>query len=202
MNDETENLPQEVSTEVVYPFSANEKSEREKLLSQHLAWLDTVEHEFPDPRKQLRIAVYIRFYNSTRHPDFLEHTKRHYEYIISQCPNWSLVDFYVDMGASVPRITHSKELMRMLNDCDDGKIDVIVTKRMNKMSKDPMEITLLARYLATKTPPVGIYFESDDVFTTASYYMEDMRDTQFLPEGWKVLSDLVDENGGLLGEQA
>jgi len=31
--------------------------------------------------------------------------------------------------------------------------------------------------------PVGIYFISEDIFTMASYYMEDMQDSEFFPEG-------------------
>ena len=37
-----------------------------------------------------------------------------------------------------------------------------------------------------------MYFISEDLFTLASYYQEDLREKSFLPEGWELLPD--DEN--------
>ena len=48
---------------------------------------------------------------------------------------------------------------------------------------------MIARILAAQEKPVGIYFISEDIFTLASYYMKDLHETQFLPEGWHVLPD-------------
>ena len=47
----------------------------------------------------------------------------------------------------------------------------------------------MSRYLATLPHPVGIYFISEDIFTLASYYQEDMRDTDFFPDGWVSLPE-------------
>ena len=50
--------------------------------------------------------------------------------------------------------------------------------------------TLCSRLLAAQDPPIGIYFISEDIFTLASYYREELRDPFFLPEpGWKLLPD-------------
>ena len=56
-------------------------------------------------------------------------------------------------------------------------------------STAPQEITIRSRFLATLPHPVGIYFISEDIFTLASYYQEDMRDTDFFPDGWVSLPD-------------
>lgn len=41
---------------------------------------------------------------------------------------------------------------------------------------------------------MGIYFISEDIFTLASYYQPDLRDTGLLPEGWQPLpADELDE---------
>ena len=41
---------------------------------------------------------------------------------------------------------------------------------------------------------MGIYFISEDIFTLASYYQSDLRDTGLLPEGWQTLpKDELDE---------
>ena len=33
---------------------------------------------------------------------------------------------------------------------------------------------------------IGIYFISEDIFTLASYYQEDMQDTYFFPDDWNL----------------
>ena len=57
------------------------------------------------------------------------------------------------------------------------------------MSSDWKEMAFWARILAAQEHPVGIYFISEDIFTLASYYKEDMKDTDFFPEGWTCLPD-------------
>ena len=44
------------------------------------------------------------------------------------------------------------------------------------------EVTFCSRILAAQTPPIGIYFISEDLYTLASYYQDDLRDTIFLPD--------------------
>ena len=87
----------------------------------------------------------------------------------------------------------------MEKDCIDGKVDLIITQKVSNVTKKPQEITILSRLLATLPHPVGIYFISEDIFTLASYYQEDMRDTDFFPEGWVCLPDTEeDKPWGLL----
>ena len=55
-------------------------------------------------------------------------------------------------------------------------------------------MAFIARMLAAQEHPVGIYFISEDIFTLASYYQTDLRDSGLLPEGWQVLpADELDE---------
>ena len=62
------------------------------------------------------------------------------------------------------------------------------------MTRDPNEITLIARVLATQPKPIGIYFVNEDIFTLASYYQEDMREKKFFPSpDWQMLPDDPEE---------
>ena len=63
----------------------------------------------------------------------------------------------------------------------DKKADLIITQKVSNVSRKMHEITLLARLLAAQKHPIGIYFISEDIFTLASYYQDDLRDTFFLP---------------------
>ena len=71
--------------------------------------------------------------------------------------------------------------------------------RVLAISRDPEDIALIARLLAGKKKPCGIYFISEDIFTLASYYLKDLHETQFLPEGWQVLPDDEEEMQYLTG---
>jgi len=53
--------------------------------------------------------------------------------------------------------------------------------------------------LAARKPPVGIYFISEDLYTLASYYRDDLREPCFLPTpDWKILpDDELDMRGAL-----
>lgn len=87
----------------------------------------------------------------------------------------------------------------LLSDCDAGKVDLIITQKVSNVSRDAQEMTICARILAARKPPVGIYFISEDLYTLASYYRDDLRESYFFPtSGWKILpDDELDMRGAL-----
>lgn len=163
-------------------------------LAQHRVWMNSMPHEYPMPYTHYRIGVYIRYYNQTKYENYLEKHMQQFMDDISLCPNWMLVDFYVDYGMSAPRMKNAKEWCRLLEDCATGKVDLIVTQKVSNVSNNPQEMTMVSRMLASLSKPVGIYFISEDIFTLASYYTPEYRETNLLPVGWKVLpQDELDE---------
>ena len=96
----------------------------------------------------------------------------------------------------------AKEWSRLLQDCLDGKVNLIITQKVSNVSRKDYEIAFVARMLAALDNPVGIYFVSEDIFTLASYYQNDLRDTGFFPdENWKILPD-DDSEVKLLSEES
>lgn len=169
-------------------------SERYKLIVAHKTWLSSIRHEKPSTSRHLRVAVYIRFFNQTKYENYLEHHKKQFVDTLSLCPNWEFVGFYVDVGQSAPNMETAPEWSRLLNDCFEKQIDLIITQKISNVSKKKYEVAICARLLAQQKPPIGIYFISEDLFTLASYYLEDMRDTFFLPSpDWKILPDAPEE---------
>jgi hypothetical protein len=179
----------------VSPFARDPWEEaRRRMLARHKLWLESLQHEYPSPYTHYKIGVYIRFFNQTKYDNYLLYHKQEFIDTIALCPNWTLVDFYVDEGQTAPYMENAKEWSRLLQDCLDGKIDLIITQKVSNVTKDPDEITLCARMLATQRKPVGIYFVNEDIFTLASYYQEDMRERKFFPSpDWKMLPDDPDE---------
>ena len=149
---------------------------REAQFAEHRLWMSKQQREFPLPFVPYKIGVYIRYFNQTSHTDYLEYHKREFEETIALCPRWTLIDFYVDKGAKAPRMENSKEWVRLLTDALNGKVDLIITQNLSFISRDPGEMTLIARLLAAQQHPVGIYIVSEDIFTLASYFRSDLKE--------------------------
>ena len=178
-----------------------ENSEQAKKLAGHREWLRHIHREKPSADVPYKIGVYIRYFNQTKHEDYLLYHQKQFIDTISLAPNWHLLDFYVDSGSAPPNMENAPNWSRLLEDCIDGKVDLIITQKVSNVSKQPHEITFCARLLAALEHPVGIYFISEDIFTLASYYQEDLRDNHFLPApDWQVLSDDKSEVRGILND--
>lgn len=171
--------------------------EQKDLIRRHLQWLGTVQKEYPMPTTAYRIGVYIRYFNQTKYEDYLDYHKKQFEDTIALCPLWTLVDFYVDNGQSAPNIENAPELSRLLDDCFSGKVNLIITQKVSNMSRKAWDLTLLARLLAVKG--IGIYFISEDIFTTASYYLRDIQDYDFCPADRSFIDEDPDEPFFLTG---
>ena len=179
------------TSQLVSPFARDPQEEaHRRLLAHHKLWLESIQHEYPSPYSHFRIGVYIRFFNQTKYEDYLLYHKQEFIDTISLCPNWTLAGFYVDEGQSPPYMENAKEWSRLLQDCMDGKIDLIITQKVSNVSRDPREVTFCSRFLATLEKPVGIYFVNEDIYTLASYYQDDMREKRFFPTpDWQMLPD-------------
>lgn len=164
-------------------------------LAKHQLWMNSMPHEYPMPYTPYKIGVYIRYYNQTRYENYLEKHLQQYMDDIALCPQWTLVDFYVDEGQTAPHMEYSKEWCRLLEDCFTGRVDLIVTQKISNVSSDWHEMAFVARMLAAQEHPIGIYFISEDIFTLASYYQSDLRDEGLFPAGWQMLPpDELDES--------
>ncbi len=161
-------------------------------VSAHKMWLNSIRRERPSTSTQFRIGVYIRYFNQTKYEDYLSYHKKQFIETIALCPNWSLVDFYIDEGFAAPNMESSKEWCRLLDDCLTGKVNLIITQKISNVSRKQQEMIFCARLLASQKPPIGIYFISEDIFTLSSYYLNDKSDSFFLPDS--------ESNGGYLND--
>ena len=145
------------------------------------------------------MGIYIRYFNQTKYENYLSFHRKQFEDTIALCPKWKLVDFYIDEGSTAPHMETAPEWGRLLDDCSEGKVNLIITQKVSNVAKGTFDVTLCSRLLAAQEPPVGIYFISEDIFTLASYYQDDLRDPYFLPSpDWEVLPDAESEVRELL----
>ena len=150
------------------------------LVAQHKQWLKTIRHETPNPKIPFKVAVYIRYFNQTKYDDYLERNKEVFRATLAQYPMWEFVGFYIDNGSTAPNMESAVAWSKLLSDCDEGKVNLIITQKISNVSRKIHEVSICARILAARNPPVGIYFISEDMYTLASYYRDDLREPCFL----------------------
>ena len=173
-----------------FDFLLDEEAERNSLLAEHRAWLKSIKHERPLPKHPFHVAVYIRYFNQTRYENYLSAHKKQFLDTLALCPKWDFIGFYVDEGSTAPNMESAPEWSRLLQDCYDGKIDLVITQKASNISKKLSELAFCTRLLAALPHPVGIYFISEDIYTLASYYQEDLHDPVFFPSpDWKGLPE-------------
>lgn len=183
---------EDVELEVMpsFDFVLETETEQQTRIAEHRAWLKSIKHERPLPKHGFKVAVYIRYFNQTKYEDYLEAHKQQFLSTLALCPNWEFVGFYIDEGSTAPNMESAEAWSQLLQDCYEGKVNLIITQKASNVSKKHTEITFCARLLAALEKPVGIYFISEDIYTLASYYQEDLKDPFFLPTpDWKLLPD-------------
>lgn len=53
----------------------------------------------------------------------------------------------------------------MIEDCGEGKIDLIVTKSVSRFARNIIDCIGYVRQLKAADPPIGVFFETENIFT-------------------------------------
>ncbi|MBR3245867.1 MAG: recombinase family protein [Parasporobacterium sp.] len=122
--------------------------------------------DFYDNEIKQRVAIYVRVStDDIRQTTSYELQQKYYEDYVSRRPNWTLVDIYADEGISGTSLKHRDAFNKMIADCKAGLIDLIITKSVSRFARDVMITIGMARDLAHLKNPVGIFFESECIFS-------------------------------------
>ena len=82
---------------------------------------------------------------------------------IESNPLWEFAGVYADEGISGTNVKHRDEFQMMISDCEDGNIDLILTKSITRFARNTVECIQTIRKL--KAIGVGIYFEKEGINT-------------------------------------
>jgi DNA invertase Pin-like site-specific DNA recombinase len=117
-------------------------------------------------QKTFRVAAYARVStDSTDQENSLKNQKKHYDTTIPANPNWNYVGLYADDGISGTSTHNRKEFNRLVKDCTERKIDLIVVKEVSRFARNIVDCLNTVELLLTLDPPVGIYFETNNINT-------------------------------------
>ena len=90
--------------------------------------------------KKLRVAAYCRVStDNEEQATSYEAQIAHYREFISSNPDWVLVDVYADDGISATSTKNREEFNRMIEDCKQGKIDMIFTKSISRFARNTVD---------------------------------------------------------------
>jgi len=117
----------------------------------------------------LRVAVYARVStDDPRQTSSYELQKNHYQDVVDRHPGWILTKIYADEGISGTSLQHREAFMEMINDCFAGKIDLIITKSVSRFARNVVDCISYVRELAKLKPPIGVLFETENIYTLNS----------------------------------
>ncbi len=115
---------------------------------------------------RLRVCAYCRVStdNDAQLSSF-ELQQEHYQNLVGSHPNWDLQHIYADEGISGTSMKKRDQFNAMLKACREGKYDLIVTKSVSRFARNLLDCIWLVREFKKQNPPVGVYFETDGLYT-------------------------------------
>ena len=122
--------------------------------------------DYRDEDINLRIAIYVRV--STDDPmqtTSYELQKKYYEDFVVKHPNWTLVGMYADEGKSGTTTQKRDRFNQMVADAKLGLFDMIICKNVSRFARNVTDCIGIVRELAALKPPVGVFFESESIFS-------------------------------------
>ena len=133
----------------------------------------------------------------------------YYSTLISKENEWVFVGIYSDEAITGTK-GDRKGFQQMLEDCKDGKIDIVVTKSISRFARNT--VTLLETVRSLKLMGVDVFFEEQNIHTMsadgelmltilASYAQEESRSVSENMK-WRIKKNFEEGmpwNGGMLG---
>lgn len=118
------------------------------------------EHEY----KQLRVAAYCRVStDSDEQLDSYEAQLAYYTDAIAKNPKWRFAGIYADEGITGTMAKKRPRFLKMISDCEKGKIDLILTKSVARFARNTVDSLKYVRKL--KGMGVGVFFEEQALDT-------------------------------------
>lgn len=114
--------------------------------------------------KKLRVAAYCRVStDSDEQMVSMEAQKNHYVSYIKSNPEWEFAGLYFDEGISGTKKAKRAALLQMIKDCEQGKIDYIITKSISRFARNTTDCLEMVRKLTDLG--IFIYFEKENLNT-------------------------------------
>lgn len=112
------------------------------------------------PKK--RVCAYVRVStDSIEQQDSFYYQVEYYKGYIEERDDWEYVGIYSDEGRSGTKVERRDDFSRMMQDCEDGKIDMIITKSFIRFARNTVDSIKAIRKL--RLLGIGVYFEKEKI---------------------------------------
>lgn len=121
-----------------------------------------IEQKVTEISKRKRVAAYARVsVESERMQHSLSAQISYYSSLIQKNPAWEYAGVYADYGITGTKIIKRKEFQRMLADAEARKIDIILTKSIQRFARNTVDLLKTVRHL--KEIGVEVWFEKENI---------------------------------------
>lgn len=124
--------------------------------------ISKIEPVLPILPKRKKVAAYARV---SRDTERLMHSVSaqvsYYSTLIQKNPEWEYAGVYADCGISGTDISKRSEFQKMLADCEEGKIDIILTKSISRFARNTVDLLETVRHL--KFLGIEVRFEKEHI---------------------------------------
>lgn len=114
--------------------------------------------------QRLRVAAYCRV--STDSEDQLNSYKsqvQHYTDFIQGKSEWVFAGIYADEAITGTQTRNRENFQRLINDCMNGEIDMIITKSISRFARNTLDTLRYVRMLKDKD--IAVFFEEENINT-------------------------------------
>lgn len=116
----------------------------------------------PKLHEKKRVAAYARVSSLTdKTQNSLSLQISYYSSYIQNNEEWQYAGVYIDEGISGTSTDRRTGIQRLIKDCNDGKIDLILTKSVSRFARNTVDTLNLTRHL--RDIGVDIYFERENI---------------------------------------
>lgn len=113
---------------------------------------------------KLRVAAYCRVStDSDEQLTSYESQRRHYTSYIADHANWTLAGIFADEGISGTQARRRPEFLRMIDECERGNIDLVITKSISRFARNTLDCLNYIRRL--KELGIPVIFEKESINT-------------------------------------
>ncbi|KAF5032566.1 hypothetical protein DSECCO2_615910 [anaerobic digester metagenome] len=116
--------------------------------------------------KRLKVAAYCRV--STDHEEQRQSLKSQVAYYtqkICDKPDWDFAGIYAEQESGT-RVDNRDEVQRLINDCRNGKVDLILMKSLSRLGRNTLDALLMLDELSKLN--VVVHFETEDIYSNDS----------------------------------
>lgn len=111
---------------------------------------------------QKRVAAYARVSLET---EMLHHSLSaqvsYYSSLIQSNPEWEYVGVYADEGITGTSTKKRDDFNRLMRDCDEGKIDLVLVKSISRFARDTVDTLNATRHL--RSLGIDVFFEREHI---------------------------------------